>query len=97
MAANKSITSPNGTYKLLMQGDGNLVEYHGSTAIWASGTSGSGTYALMQGDGNLVIYNASNKALWASGTSGNPGAFVSLTTGGVLTIDSFESGVLWTS
>jgi hypothetical protein len=61
-----------------MQGDGNLVEYEGATAIWASGTSGSGNYAVMQGDGNFVVYNASNVAKWSSGTSGNPGGYLEL-------------------
>ena len=38
MTYNKSITSPNGHYKLIMQSDGNLVKYYDGTAQWASGT-----------------------------------------------------------
>ena len=34
-----SLKSPSGRYRLTMQGDGNLVEYHGGTVVWASGTN----------------------------------------------------------
>jgi len=37
-----SVTSPNGQFKLIMQGDGNLVEYGiGNQVLWASNTAGS--------------------------------------------------------
>lgn len=35
-----SVTSPNGQFRLVLQGDGNLVEYGiGNAVLWASGTS----------------------------------------------------------
>lgn len=59
----ESLTSQNGKWTLLMQGDGNLVEYSKSGAgspadpTWSSNTPGhNGAYALMQTDGNLVVY-----------------------------------------
>ncbi|MHB8295476.1 MAG: hypothetical protein ACYDH5_12780 [Acidimicrobiales bacterium] len=61
----------NGSYTLTMQSDGNLVQYDGGSAIWASGTggnSGAGVYAHFQTDGNLVLYTASGVALWQSHT-----------------------------
>ena len=39
LTAEQSFTSPNGRYRLTMQGDGNLVEYDGGSVVWASGTS----------------------------------------------------------
>lgn len=68
LQVNQQLKSPNGQYTLVMQADGNLVEYGGGTAIWATGTQGSNYFTVMQGDGNLVIYNASHGAVWASGT-----------------------------
>ena len=62
--------------RLVMQGDGNLVEYQGSKALWASNTAGdNGATVTMQGDGNLVIYlNGTPK--WASNTAGHAGAYL---------------------
>jgi surface antigen len=69
------LESGNG-YQLVMQGDGNLVEYYSGSAVWSSGTAGNpGAYVIMQGDGNLVIYR-SGTALWFTGTAGHPGAYL---------------------
>jgi RHS repeat-associated protein len=101
--SNQSVVSPDGYSALVMQSDGNLVEYHGdlslgdssATASWASNTSGSGNYAIMQGDGNLVVYSSSNAPLWASNTSGNPGAYLTLDSSGLLTVNSDSGTALW--
>jgi predicted heme/steroid binding protein len=75
-----SLSSSNGTYLWIFQGDGNLVLYkrypnRPDRALWASNTHGSLAWVcIMQGDGNLVIYDVDGKALWASGTHGNPGS-----------------------
>ena len=43
LLSGQSILSPNGQYRLTMQGDGNLVSYTSANApIWASGTSAPG-------------------------------------------------------
>jgi hypothetical protein len=96
LTANKSVTSPNGQYRLIMQSDGNLVEYHGSTASWSSGTGTAGSTVIMQSDGNLVIYSGAT-AKWSSGTGGNNGAYLVLADGGALTVDSSGGAVLWTA
>ena len=68
------LESGNGTYRVVMQGDGNLVLYHGGTALWSSRTNGDGgASATMQGDGNLVVYY-DGVAKWNSGTAGFSGA-----------------------
>jgi hypothetical protein len=61
------LTSANGRYHLLMQEDGNVVEYDGAprlvngrwtgTVRWATGTRSSSGVLLMQEDGNLVMYD----------------------------------------
>lgn len=63
------LVSTNGRYKLLMQGDGNLVLYSGTRPLWHAGTHGnSGAYLVIQGDGNLVVYSATGRPLWNSAT-----------------------------
>ena len=96
LTANQSISSPDGQYQLVMQGDGNLVEYGpGGQAIWDAGTNGHpGASAIMQGDGNLVVYSPAGTALWNSGTYGHPGASLVLDDGGTLAIID-QGTVLW--
>ena len=95
LTSGQSITSPNGAFRLVMQSDGNFVEYQGSSPVWATATSGAGNYAAMHGDDNLVVYNASNSPLWASDTLGNDGALVLPANSGVLGIDSSGGQALW--
>jgi surface antigen len=74
LTAGQFLTSPGGQYQLIMQGDGNLVEYMQGHALWSSGTVGHpGARVIMQGDGNLVVY-IGHTALWSSGTGGHPAA-----------------------
>lgn len=74
LLSNESITtgqrliSKNGYYKLVLQGDGNLVVYRGKKAIWSSRTNGSKANKLvLQRDGNLVLYKP-RRAVWATHT-----------------------------
>ena len=55
--ANEGLTNEEGTARLIMQGDGNLVLYNkNGKALWNSGTSGSVNDRLeVQSDGNLVV------------------------------------------
>jgi surface antigen len=79
LTAGQYLASTNGQYALVMQSDGNLVEYTQGRAIWSTGTVGhSGAFAIMQSDGNLVVYGPSGEALWNSGTYGHSGASLQL-------------------
>jgi hypothetical protein len=72
----QSISSMNGQYTFVYQGDGNLVLYRnrdgkslwGSTNTWGK-TDG---VCIMQGDGNLVIYDSNSNRIWASETWQHP-------------------------
>lgn len=70
--AGQSILSPDGHYELVMQNDGNLVEYIvGGRVLWASHTNGdTGSHAVIQGGGNLAVYNAAGAAVWSSNSRG---------------------------
>jgi hypothetical protein len=88
-----------GPFILVMQADGNLVEYVAepnghSYPSWASGTYGHpGAIAVMQLDGNLVVYS-NGTPLWDSGTYGHLGATLVLWVDGSLFIAN-SSGLLW--
>jgi hypothetical protein len=95
IASGTRITS--GDTALVMQTDGNLVQYlvrpdcQNGPVLWSSNTYGNtGAYAVMQSDGNFVVYKASGSStaggsLWASGTWGQAGATASLD-GGALRV-----------
>lgn len=73
LEAGASLVSVGGSARLSVQAsDGNMVLHHGSTVVWASGTTGHpGAELRFQTDGNLVLYDGSHP-LWASGNK--PGA-----------------------
>jgi uncharacterized repeat protein (TIGR02059 family) len=71
--------SSNVGYSLVMQANGNLVEYQVNadgtlSSVWDSNTAGNGgngNNVTMQSDGNLVIRDSDNTFLWASNTNGD--------------------------
>ncbi|MFM8269210.1 MAG: hypothetical protein ACKN9V_03395 [Pseudomonadota bacterium] len=100
LRAGEFLTAASNTYRLIMQGDGNLVLYGPAGALWHSKTHGNpGAYAVFQGDGNLVVYRADGqKALGHSKTHKNPGAKLILQEDGNLVIYTANSGgAIWDS
>ena len=56
-----------GGTELLMDPNGNLIEYAGQTAVWASNTAGSGgTWLVVGDDGKLALYDTAGKYVWTS-------------------------------
>jgi hypothetical protein len=104
LTANSKITSPNGTYALIMQSDGNLVLYKGSTATFSIKYSGlpyaggaSNRIAIMQSNGNFEVQNTDGTVVWQSYTTGNPGSFLALTDDGALSIYNPISEKIWST
>lgn len=95
----EDLVSRNSNYRLVMQGDGNLVLYSTKRAIWSTRTNGYGLSRLViQGDGNLVIYNfASGKPIWSSRTNGLGASRFILQNDGNLVIYSAENKPIWAS
>jgi hypothetical protein len=93
----QQVNSANGQNHLVLQGDGNLVEYNASgKALWASGTNGTGVnQAAMQQDGNFVLYTP-NSAVWATNTNGNNGAWLNVQNNGTISIYS-GTHAIWTA
>nr|AAC49858.1 mannose-specific lectin precursor [Allium ursinum] len=68
-----------GSYKLIMQDDCNLVLFEYSTQVWASNTGVSGRNgcrAVMQADGNFVVYDSNSRAVWASQSRRGNGNYI---------------------
>ena len=109
LSAGGELVSPNGAYVLLMQTDGNLVEYGPAGPMWSSNTPGSGASnrLVMQTDGNLVMYTASGGVPFATGEVGsgsndylavqNDGNVVQYATGGAVfaTNSATERAIQW--
>ncbi|MEY9855520.1 hypothetical protein ABH935_001124 [Catenulispora sp. GAS73] len=98
LTVNQSTLSCDGRFTLILQGDGNLVLYQGSTPLWASNTVGKASArAIMQGDGNFVIYDGNGSPLWASNTAGNNGAYLTVQNDGNTVIFSSSGATLWST
>ncbi|KAG5666762.1 hypothetical protein PVAND_014772 [Polypedilum vanderplanki] len=96
----ESITSPNKCFKLIMQGDGNLVLYRESGgALFSSKTAKTcSNRACMQGDGNFVVYDCDNKATWSSKTDKKEGSSLRIQNDGNIVIYAWQSNrAIWSS
>ena len=100
IAPNGFITSNNGRYTFVYQGDGNLVLYKnyfdGTQApLWASGTNGRpGQVCVMQGDGNLVLYDGANP-IWSTDTWHDPGSWLIVQDDGNVVIYRTDNSAIW--
>jgi len=92
----EGILSGNKKYRLILQGDGNLVLYSPTKAIWSSRTVGSSTTKLiMQSDGNLVLYRANSTSTWSSKTNGRGASNLIIQTDGNLVIYDSSRRATW--
>lgn len=92
LATGQSLVSANGKYTLMLQTDGNLVEYAaGRGAIWASRTNGQ--KLLLQTDGNLVQYTTAGVACWSTKTT--TGATLLLQDDGNLVLYPASGPAVW--
>ena len=105
LEAGQSMHSENGRWQLVMQADGNLVLYDGSSrapsaAVWASNTQGKGRYPhtlCMQADGNAVVYDDNRKPTWATDTFGTRGQRLTLQNDRNLVLYDCAGKALWQS
>jgi hypothetical protein len=99
LTVNEQLTAANNDYRLVMQGDGNLVEYNSANrALWNSGTEGTGSnnYAALQSDGNFVVYTSAGKAVWSSKTAGTGAGDAMFVQGdGNVVLYSASGAALW--
>jgi FG-GAP-like repeat/Cep192 domain 4/FG-GAP repeat len=110
ISTNQQLVSASGSWRAIMQTDGNFVVYGPSGPNWASGTNAKGAMpfiTMMQPDGNLVVYaNTTSCApetacspTWASGTNGKgtpPFTLIMQNDGNLVVYDS-TNAALWAS
>jgi hypothetical protein len=101
LPVNHAITSGNGRYTFVFQGDGNLVLYknypnHPRKSLWASGTHGHAVeVCIMQTDGNLVLYDRDGGAIWSSGTYNHAGSHLVAQNDGNVVIYQANKAAIW--
>lgn len=97
LTANQALFSSDGTYKFILQGDGNLVIYRSDgQVVWSANTQGKGgTRLTMQSDGNLVLYTASGSAVWSTKTSGTAASRLVMQSDGNLVLYSSGGVAVW--
>ena len=91
----------NGTSKLIMQQDGNLVLYNNDVISWQSNTINTLNspyklpyFFIYHSQGNLIIYDTNNVAVWESHTSGVPSDSLTLTNNGYLKLTKSNNTVI---
>jgi hypothetical protein len=92
----QSLTSTDGQFKLIMQGDGNLVLYGPAGPAWATSTQGSPSFAVLQDDGNFVVYGP-NGAMWAAGTTGKGASKLVVQNDGNVVLYTGDGRAIWAS
>ncbi len=95
---NQYLASLNGTYRLTLQGDGNLVLRNQVTgsALWSASTQGkNGTKLVLQGDGNLVLYTNSGSAVWSSQTNGKGAVKATMQNDGNFVLYTSSNAPVW--
>lgn len=96
LSTGDSVTSCDGRFTFVIQGDGHLVLYQaGVGAIWWNNVFGSGHVLAMQTDGNLVVYNNAGQARWHTHTYGRNGAFLAVQNDGNVVVYSHDGQALW--
>lgn len=99
LAAGHQLVAPNHLFRLVMQGDGNLVVYNrANRPLWATDTVGhAGNELVMQRDGNLVVYATQpvQRALWSSGTAGRGPSQAGLLDTGNFVVSRLGAGLTW--
>ncbi|MCU0665182.1 MAG: hypothetical protein MUC50_23005, partial [Myxococcota bacterium] len=99
LAINQYLQAADGSHRLYLQSDGNLVlrRLSDNASLWASGTNGkSATRFKFQSDGNLVLRTASGTAVWSSKTSGSGATELHLHSAGQLVLYR-NTTVVWSA
>jgi murein DD-endopeptidase MepM/ murein hydrolase activator NlpD len=97
MRAGTYLASPNGTYRLTVQGDGNVVLSKKGVPQRSTRTTGTAAAVLLlQEDGTLAVYSGSDKPVWKAGTTGYAVAALTLDNKGELRLVEVDGLATWT-
>ncbi len=92
LVRNTSLTSDDGQYGLVLEGDGNLVLHGPAGPVWSAGVATD--YLRMQADGDLVAYRFDGTPAWSTGTAGS-GADTLVVQGDGNLVLTGPSGPVW--
>jgi len=96
LSTNQMLVSSDGRFKLIMQGDGNLVLYSPNRPLWWTSTNGKPVVLFaVQGDGNLVLYDSQYKYYWATMTQGRGGTTLVMQNDGNLVLYDPQFRPIW--
>jgi hypothetical protein len=95
--AGQSLASPNGRYRLVMQGDGNVVEYGPAGAEWSTRTGAGGAALIMTAGGDAVVARRTERAVWHSSSAGNNGARLVVQDDGNVVVYRTNGTAAWAS
>ena len=99
LTSGQYLASPSQQYILLLQSDGNLVEYYTPTrsVLLATNTAGNpGDRLYFQGS-NLVVYSSKDAVLWQSGTGSTTASELQLQDDGNLVLYNTTGLPVWES
>lgn len=88
--------SCNGTYRIGLLENGNVVLSDGAQPLAQTDTD-SGKYFVMSQNGDLVLYDDGGSSLWHTDTAGNPEAYLVLEDDGNLVVYGPSGAALWQS
>lgn len=94
------LVSPNTNFRLVLQGDGNVVLRNWLTreSLWSSGSQQeNGTELLLQADGNLVLKTSTGEMVWSSDTANQGVIEARLLDSGYLVLRDAQNTVVWTT
>ena len=97
LVAGQELTTGSGADFLVMQADGNLVEYTPKgSVVWASNTNGApGAMATLLSNGNLEIVSKAAKPLWSTHAPGIAGATFAISATGSLSLTAPNGLIAW--
>jgi hypothetical protein len=97
--SDERLTSANGSYRFILQGDGNLVLRNAAgSSLWSSGTQGKGGVRLsMQSDGNLVLYTSASQSVWSTKTNGQGATKAILQDNGNFALYTSSNTIVWST
>jgi len=99
----QQLVSPDGSHKLVMQSDGNLVVYSFYSWLWQTGYTTPykpGDKLIFQNDGNLVLYKGeppNRTVAWTSVTGGKGGVKLDMQDDGNLVMYDIAGTAVWYS
>ncbi len=92
------LTSCDTRFKLILQGDGNLVLYQRGVPLWSTRTHGRNTAAaVFTTDGTLNLYGPAGELIWVNATTSHPGAVLRLQNDGNMVIYDAAKVPVWST